>query len=238
MTMISNKNTTLILGSGLLCDSEIWAYLTEQLSDIAQIRLAETQQDDNLSAMAKRLLNSAPPRFAYAGFSMGGYLGFELLRQAPHRIDKLALLSTTAQPDTAEHIQLREMFIELTQQNNFEQAVNRNLTLFLTPPFNNDPQLRNTLQSMAKRIGPQAYIRQLNLIINRPDSRPLLRDIKIPTSIICGREDQLTPITKHQEIAMQITHAQLHVINNARHFIILEQPQVVADILRNWMTNF
>jgi len=237
MTVLSDKNTTLFLGSGLLCDSQIWAYLTEQLSDIAQIQLADTQQDDTLSAMAKRLLDSAPARFAYVGFSMGGYLGFELLRQAPHRIDKLALLSTTAQPDTIEHTQLREMFIDLTQQNCFEQAVNRNLSLFLTPNFSDDSRLHDTLQSMAKRIGPQAYIRQLNLIINRPDSRPMLQDIKVPTSIICGRDDQLTPIAKHQEMAMQINNAQLHVINNARHFITLEQPQVVAGILRNWLTN-
>jgi len=238
MNAESNNKPTLILGSGLLCDAEIWAFTAEHLSDIAQVQLADTLQDDNLPAMAERLLDTAPSHFAYAGFSMGGYLGFELLRRAPQRITRLALLSTTAQPDSVEHIQLREMLIELTRQNCFEQAVERNLSLFLTPPFNGDKQRQDVMLAMAKRVGPQAYIRQQKLIVNRPDSRPILQDINIPTCIICGRDDQLTPIAKHQEMAERISNAQLHVLNNARHFITFEQPRAVTDLLRNWLSDF
>ena len=237
MNTESDKKPTLILGPGLLCDAEIWAFAVEQLSDIVQVQLADTQQDDNLPAMAKRLLDTAPRQFAYAGFSMGGYLGFELLRQAPQRISRMALLSTTAQPDTVENIQLREMFIELTEQNCFEKAVERNLSLFLTPPFNGDEQRQNVMLAMAKRVGPQAYVRQQTLIINRPDSRSILQKINVPTCIVCGRDDQLTPIAKHQEMAELISNAQLHVLDDARHFITLEQPRAVTNLLRNWLLN-
>ncbi|WP_455366206.1 alpha/beta fold hydrolase, partial [Kaarinaea lacus] len=184
MTTKRKNKTALILGPGLMSDVEVWEPQAENLSDIADIQIADTLQDDNLPAMARRLLEKAPPIFMYAGFSMGGYLGFELLRQAPERISKLALLSTTAQPDPVEHTQLREMFIEMTEQDRFEEAVASNLSLLLTPEFNNDDQQRGAMTAMAKRVGPKAYIRQLKLTINRPDSRPTLSDVRVPTCII------------------------------------------------------
>jgi len=237
MKQDTNKTRTLILGPGLLCDADIWKHAQERLADLADIHVANTLQDDNIADMARRLLTTAPPTFAYAGFSMGGYLGFELLRQAPERISKLALLSTTAQPDPVEHTQLREMFIEMTKQDCFEEAVARNLSLFLTPEYDNDDQRRNYLTAMAKRTGPEVYVRQLTAIINRVDSRATLSDIRVPTCIVCGRDDQLTPIAKHLEIAEQIPSAQLHILNYARHFITIEQPQAVTALLHNWVMN-
>jgi len=237
MTTKTNSKTALILGPGLLCDGDVFAHQVERLADLADIQIADTRQDDNLPDMAKRLLEMAPPTFAYAGFSMGGYLGFELLRQAPERISKLALLSTTAQPDPVEHTQLREMFIEMTKEGRFEQAIERNLSLYLSPKFNNDEPQRNNMIAMAKRVGPEAYVRQLTIIVNRPDSRSTLSDIQIPTCIISGRQDQITTIAKHEEMANLIVNAQLHILNDARHFITLEQPLAVTGLLRNWIMN-
>ncbi|MGD8560500.1 MAG: alpha/beta hydrolase [Gammaproteobacteria bacterium] len=229
------KKPTLVLGSGLLCDAKIWIHQRKQLSDFARIQIADTFQDDNLQAMALRLLDSAPPTFMYAGFSMGGYLGFELFRQAPDRISRLALLSTTARPDAEKHIKLRKQFIEMTLRGEFEQAVTQNLDIYLNPEMANDSVWREQIGAMARKVGPDVYMRQLHAIVNRPDSASLLPSIDVPTLIICGCNDQLTTVTRHQEMAEHIPDAQLHILDNARHFITLEQPETVTSLLGNWI---
>jgi pimeloyl-ACP methyl ester carboxylesterase len=235
MARNTDKNPALVLGPGLLCDEQVWAHQLKHFDDLADIHVADTIHDDNLVNMAARMLANAPPTFMYAGFSMGGYLGFELFRQAPERITRLALLSTTARPDTEKHIQLRRRFSEMTARGEFENAVAQNLDIYLNPSMPNDSIWREQITAMARRVGPDAYVRQLSAIINRPDSTSMLTNIQVPTVIICGRNDQLTTLTRHREMAKYIPKAQLHIVDDARHFISIERPETVTALLRAWM---
>src|SRR5215469_18912975 len=111
--------TPLILLPGLLCDAALWGPQTAALADIADMSVADLTQADSMAAMAEAVLGAAPPKFALAGLSMGGYVAFEVMRRAPERVERLALLDTSARPDTPEHKRARRELMALAQRGEF-----------------------------------------------------------------------------------------------------------------------
>lgn len=228
--------TPLILLPGLLCDAGLWAHQTRHLSDIAAPRVADLSQDESVEAMAARVLAEAPPSFALGALSMGGYVAFAILRAAPHRVSRLALLDSSAWPDTHEQATRRKILMQLAQRGQFKGVTPRLLPLLVHPDRIAEQPLADEVMAMAERVGLDAFLRQQRAIMARPDSRPELGRISVPTMVICGRQDALTPLERSQEIAAGIKGARLAVIEECGHLSTMERPQAVTALLRLWLT--
>jgi pimeloyl-ACP methyl ester carboxylesterase len=230
------NKTPLLLLPGLLCDAALWRGQIDDLTDIAEPVVADLTHDDSVTAMARTVLAMAPPRFALAGLSMGGYVAQEILRQAPERVLRLALLDTSARPDTAEQSARRRGLIELAERGEFKGVTPRLLPVFLHPARLTDRPLTEAVMAMAERVGKEAFLRQQRAIIGRIDSRPSLAAIKCPALVLCGREDQLTPLELSEEIAGLIPGAHLQIVENCGHLSTMERPWEVSVLLRQWLT--
>ncbi|HEV2264796.1 MAG TPA: alpha/beta fold hydrolase [Stellaceae bacterium] len=231
------RKTPLVLLPGLLCDAALWHGQVAGLADVADSWVADLTRDDSLVAMARRVLQAAPPKFALAGLSMGGYCAFEVMRQAPERVLRLTLLDTGARADTPEQISRRRGLIELAEKGEFKGVTPRLLPLFVHPDRLNDKALTSAVTSMAERVGRDAFLRQQKAIIDRVNSRASLATIRCPTLVLCGREDILTPPALAAEIAAGIPGARLDLIDHCGHLSTLERPEAVTAELRQWLTD-
>jgi len=225
----------LVLVPGLTCSARLWAPQIEALWPFGPVMVADHRRDASMDGIAKRILSSAPPRFALAGLSMGGYIALEVVRQAPERVARLALLDTSARADSPEQAQKRRDFIDLAERGRFLGVTDALLPLLLHPSHLGDASLVATVKAMAKTVGKEAFIRQERAIMGRPDSRPLLAQIRCPTLVACGRQDALTPLDRHEEIAAAVPGARLEVIADCGHLSTLEQPQAVNAALARWL---
>ena len=227
--------TPLLLLPGLLCDRALWEPQLAGLADIAEMTVGNLTRDDSLAGMARSVLAAAPPRFALAGLSMGGYASFEIMRQAPERVERLALLDTSARPDRREQTQDRLELIKQAEQGNFKGVTPRLLPRWVHPSRVSDPELVRTITEMTQRVGREAFVRQQTAIVNRPDSRPGLSRIHCPTLVLCGHEDAATPVELHRERAADIANARLVIVPECGHLSTLERPDTVNTELRRWL---
>lgn len=226
---------TLVLVPGLACTERLFEAQIAALSGNRNIVVADHGQDDSISAIAARLLKDAPERFALAGLSMGGYVALEVMRQAPERVKRLALLDTSARPDTPEASRDRERLIALTQGGRYEDAIPATWPRVVHPDHQFDKALQEVVFGMARETGPEAYIRQQRAIMGRIDSRPLLPGIEIPTLVLVGDEDAITPPEIAREMAEMVEWASLTVIPRSGHLSTLEQPERVTHALNLWL---
>lgn len=224
----------LLLLPGLLCDAGLWAPQAEALADVAEVQVADLTQDDRVEAMAARVLAQAPARFALAGLSMGGYVAFEILRQAPERVSRLALLDTTAAPDSPERALQRRRSLAILKRGRFLGVTQQLLPTLVHPRHVHGP-VGQAVQAMAQRVGPEAYRRQQTAILHRPDSRPLLPTLTPPTLVLGGADDALTPPAVVQALAAAIPRAQLHTLPDCGHLPTLEQPEATSALMRHWL---
>jgi pimeloyl-ACP methyl ester carboxylesterase len=226
----------LVLVPGLLCDAALWAPQIAALRDVAEPWVPDTTRHDSFAAMAEALLAEAPPGpFALAGLSMGGYVALEVMRQAPARVRGLALLDTNAHADSPEKRQARLDFIALTRRGRFLGVTDALLPMLVHPDRLEDRSLVDTIKGMAKRIGAEAFVRQERAIMDRVDSRPHLGGIRCPTLVLCGRDDRLTPVEAHREIAAAIPGAELAIVDHCGHLTTLERPDEVDAAMRRWL---
>ena len=225
----------LLLLPGLLCDAALWRFQREALVDIAEVTVADLTQSDSIEGMARDALAAAPARFAVAGLSMGGYVALEIMRQAPERVSHLALLDTSGRADTPELTERRKALIELANRGKFKGVTPRLLPQLLHKDHQ-FPPLSTIVIDMAQRIGQPAFIRQEIAIMNRQDSRPFLKDIVVPTLVLVGADDQLTPVTVNEELADGIRGAEFQVIARCGHLSTLEKPDVVNRAMFDWLT--
>lgn len=226
----------LLLIPGLLCDGRLWQHQLAALADAADMTVGDHSTHDNLYEIAATLLTKAPPRFAVAGLSMGGYIAFELLRQAPERITHLALINTAARPDSPEKRQRRLDFMALATRGRFRGVSHALLPLLIHRDRLDDRELAGTVSAMARDSGVEAYLRESRAIVDRPDSVPMLSGIACPTVVIGGLQDQLTPPECQQEIADGIAGAELILLDRCGHLAPLEHPQAVNAALRKLLT--
>jgi pimeloyl-ACP methyl ester carboxylesterase len=189
-----------------------------------------------MAAIAARILADAPPRFALAGLSMGGYIAFAMLRLAPERIAKLALLDTSARPDTAEQSAAREKFIAMAEAGKLSEVVDTLTPRFLHRSRHNDATLKRVVRDMSADTGPEAFVRQQKAIKSRPDSRPLLAGIRCPSLVVVGDGDELTPPELSKEICAGISGARLVVVPECGHLSTVEKPDAVNAALAEWLS--
>lgn len=225
----------LLLLPGLLCDRALWLEQITALDDIATTMVADLTQDDSMEGMAHRVLAAAPGRFALAGLSMGGYLAQQIVREAPERVSRLAVLDTSARADTSEQSSRRRGLIELAEKGDFKGVTPRLLPVFLHPDRLADAALTGAVTAMTERVGKDAFVRQERAIMGRIDNRPHLPRISCPTLVLCGREDTLTPLALHEEIAALVPGARLEVVEECGHLSTMERPAQVSAALRRWL---
>jgi pimeloyl-ACP methyl ester carboxylesterase len=227
---------TLVLLPGLLNTRRVFERQIADLADIADSIVPELWHHDSIGAMAQATLDAAPERFALGGFSMGGYVCFEILRRAPERVERLALMDTQAIPDTPEASARRRGFIEQTRLGRFHGVQPSLLPTIVHRSRLDDQSVVQPILDMAAEVGADGFCREQTAMIARPDSRPLLVDIDIPTVVIVGRQDQGTPLARAREMATDIANARLVIIEDCGHMAPLEKPAEVSAALRRWLT--
>ena len=227
--------TPVVLVPGLLCSSEIFAPQIPALWPFGPVTIASTLEGQGIGEVAASILKDAPPRFALAGISMGGYICFEIVRQARKRVLKLALIDTSARPDTAEQTAGRRASLEHARAAGFLPTALDNLTNLLHPSRRSDRRFREINRRMALTVGLQGFARQLEIAISRPDSRPDLAAIDVETLVIVGDCDPVTPLECSQELAASISSAKLKVIPDCGHLSPIEQPGLVSEALTHWL---
>jgi pimeloyl-ACP methyl ester carboxylesterase len=226
----------LLLVPGLLCDHRLWQPQVEGLVHSANCVIADVTKADSISAMASAAVARMPPgRFAVAGLSMGGYVALEIARASPDRLSGLALLDTNARPDSSQATDDRRRMMKLAETD-FERVVNALIPKLLVPAHQRDARLVAIVKAMAAAAGKEAYCRQQNAIIGRPDSRPHLANIRCPTLVMCGREDAITPVALHEEMAKGIAGSRLVIAGECGHLSTLEQPRMVTLNLIHWLS--
>ncbi len=225
----------ILLVPGLVSSPRIFAPVVPALWRLGPVTVANHIRDDNMGTIARRILAEAPPRFALAGHSMGGYIAFEIMRQAPERVAKLALINTQARPDTAEATVRRRGQIARAQAGEFRAILDELFPGFVHPSRRGNAGLRQLVHDMGDDIGPEAFVRQQTAIMGRPDSRPTLAWIKCPTLVLSGDEDNTIPNSLSVEMADGIHGAKLTILSHCGHLPQVEQPTATADALVEWM---
>ena len=219
---------------GLICDARLWRDVIDGLADTVAPIVADLRLDETIAGMAARTLAAAPPRFALAGLSMGGYVALEIMRQAPERVTHLALFDTSARADTEERRETRRKGIEMIGQGKFI-GVSRGLLGSLLAPHHLGTPLADEVQAMSERVGGEVYTRQQKAIMNRVDSVPLLKDIAVPTLVGVGALDKMTPPELAEEMADLIPGAELVRFPDAAHLPTMENPGPVLEAMKSWL---
>jgi pimeloyl-ACP methyl ester carboxylesterase len=227
---------TLVLLPGLLNTGRVFKHQIEALTDIADCVVPELWHHETIGAMAEATLALAPPTFALVGFSMGGYVAFELMRRAPERVERLALMDTQATPDSAESTKRRRALLDQTKIGRFHGVQRTLLPQLVHSRHITDDAVTQPIFDMAEEVGADGFVRQQRAIIDRADSRHTLVDIDIPTVVIVGRQDQVTPLPRSQEMAADIADSRLVVLEECGHMSPLEKPVEVTAALRRLLS--
>ena len=217
--------TPFLLVPGLNCDARVYAGVAQALWPFGPVTVANHQTGSTVEAIARAILADAPPKFALIG---------EILRQAPDRVLKLGLLGTTARPDSEESTANRRRMIALAQKGRFIEAIEQTFPKSVHAENAGNSDLYAIHRGMAEANGPKIYEQQQEAIIARPDSRSLLGTIRVPTLIVVGEGDQITPPEAAREMHEGIPRSKLLVVPRAGHLALLEQPEPVHTALREW----
>ncbi|WP_299626332.1 alpha/beta fold hydrolase [Pelagibius sp.] len=227
----------LLLLPGMMCDARLFAPQISDLDDIAEIRVGDLGGAETISEIARQVLEAAPwPRFALAGLSMGGIVAMEVMRQAPERVERLALLDTNHRAEAPDRQALRQPQIERAVGGALRRVLIEEMKpLYLAPQSRDDETILNTVLDMALDLGAEVFVRQSTALRDRPDQSATLRAAEVPTLVLCGACDNLCPVERHLEIAALLPRARLEIIPEAGHLPTLERPAETSAALRRWL---
>lgn len=227
----------LVLLPGTLCSAALFAHQVEHLADIAAPRVIDVHLQDTLPAVARYVLEQVDGQFAAVGLSYGGIVAFELWRQAPERIVKLALLNTNPRAASAEMRQRQQRFVGMAHGGEFRSITTDFLKdAMLHPDHRQNRALRDLVLRMAEQIGVQGFVNTVKAQLARPDSLPDLPRITCPTLVLSGCEDTVVPAAVHIEMVNALPNARLVMVERCGHLSALEQPEIVTAALRDWLT--
>lgn len=229
------ENLPIVLVPSLNGSARLYAPQIAELWRLGPVTIADHTRDDSMAAIARRILDTAPPRFRYVGLSMGGYLAFEIMRQAPARVAKMAILDTSARADVPEIVELRKERIALAKSGRFEEVIETTWEPLVHPSLRVGTPLKSIHVAMCRDVGPEAYVRQQTACMTRIDSRPMLASIRCPTLMIVGAQDEPTPPELAEEIAGGIPGARLVKVPECGHFSTIERPEIVTRELVDFL---
>ena len=224
-----------ILIAGQLLTADLWAPQVEALGGRYALTVADQASHDTIAGMAAAILEDAPERVSVVGHAMGAFVAFEMLRQAPARVDRLVLMSTLASADGPAQTARRESYLRLVEAGRFDEVVEERLPILLSPRRRSDAALVASARAMAAATGPDAFLRQQRAIMSRPDSRPSLAAIPCPTLILCGRQDGIVTADHQAEMRDAIPGARLEILEDCGHLMTLEQPDRVNALLGEFL---
>ncbi|MDB5847241.1 MAG: alpha/beta hydrolase [Rhodoferax sp.] len=240
----TTAGTTLMLLPGLLCDQAVWAAQCAALASRAVCVVPHYGLRDSLEAMARQVLELAPSfRFALAGHSMGGRVALEVVRLAPERVERLALLDTGFQPiaggaDGERERSQRHALLEKARTLGM-RAMGEAWAAGMVHPARLENRLRGEVfEQVLEMIGrstPDVFAAQINALLARPDAMPVLGRIAVPTLLLCGRQDTWSPLARHVEMAELIPGARLAVVEESGHMTPMERPVEVGQHLADWL---
>jgi pimeloyl-ACP methyl ester carboxylesterase len=220
---------------GLNCSARLYTHQLPALWRYGPVMVADHTRHDSMKGIGESILAAAPPHFALIGLSMGGYIAFELMRQAPERIARLALLDTGSRADTPEQTERRNKLIGLARTGRFNEVNDVLYPLMVHRSRHGDAALRQEIDAMAEEVGPDGFVRQQTALMHRPDSRPGFGAIRCPTLVLVGDADALTPPELSDEIAAGIAGAKRVTIPECGHMSTMEKPDAVNRALVEWM---
>lgn len=230
-----SETTPTVLVPGLASSSRIWLPVLPVLWTFGPVTVVNHSRDDSMGAIARRILKDAPQRFALAGHSMGGYIAFEIMRQAPERVIRLALLNTQARLDTPEVTARRRDQIEKAKDGKLQEVMEAVFPLLVHPSRVNDAMLKQLKTDMASDTGAQGFINNQTAMLGRADSLPTLTAIRCPTMVLTSDQDLLISNERSKEMAEGIRDACLVTIPECGHLSQAERPAAVSEALADWM---
>ncbi len=224
-----------MLVPGLLCTEDLFAPQVAGLADVVDVVVGDHTRHDSMTAIAADILEHVPKRFVLGGLSMGGYIAFEMLRQAPERVQALILMDTNARADREQQKQERQAMVELGVSEGLDPVLDAFVPLMVHPDRLSDTSLIGCIRQMGYDTGVEAYTRQQVAIIGRRDNRKFLGQIDCPTVVIVGAQDVVTPAKVAQEMANGIAGARLEIVPECGHLPTLEKPDIITGIVRNFL---
>lgn len=236
----ASRDLSLILVPGLLCNAHVWSGQLDALADLAALHVADHGMLDSLPDMARRILEQAPARFAIAGHSMGGRVALEVFRLAPERVLGIALMDTGYQPlppgAAGEAEKAGRFDLLATAQREGMRAMARRWVQGMVHPARlTDHALIEGILDMFESRSAEVYAAQIRALLSRPDGTPLLAQIRCPALVLCGHEDQWSPVARHQEMAQSIPGSMFVDIPECGHMSTLERPEAVSEAMRAWL---
>lgn len=232
--MSSPTSMPILLIPGLNCSARLFQHQIPMLWKYGPVTVCDHRLSDSVEGLASAILESAPERFALAGLSLGGFVALEILRRSPERVDRVALLATSARPDSAPERQVREQRLEIARAGRYLEIPPLHYARNVHPSRQVDDALRATHRTMTEEVGINGYFSQQQLIGSRPDARAGLRNIQCPTLIVVGDTDMITPPEHAEEMAAEIPNSRLVVIPECGHLCTLERPDAVTAALQTW----
>ena len=225
----------LVLIPGMMCDARLFGPQIEAFSANRPVQIAEIRSHDSIAELARTVLISAPLRFALAGLSMGGIVAMEIMAQAPERIAKLALLDTNPRAELPEVAAGRQPQMDRVAAGDLLAVMRDEMKPNYLADGPDRTSILDLCMKMALALGPEAFLRQSRALRDRPDQQDTLRQVAVPTLILCGREDRLCPVDRHELMRDLVPDSQLEIVDGAGHVPTLEQPKKTTDAMLRWL---
>ena len=220
---------------GMMCDERIFSPQIEELSQNLAVTIADISNFSSVSELASDVLKKAPKSFSLLGHSMGGIVAMEIYSQEPKRIEKLILMDTNPKAELDEVKLKREPQIKEVNKGKLLEVMRDEMKPNYLAESENKRSVLNVCMDMALTLGPDVFINQSRALQSRLDQQNTIQSIKIPVLIMCGSEDKLCPVERHEMMHNMISDSDLIIINNAGHMPTLEQPRETTEVIKEWL---
>lgn len=227
--------TPIIFLPGMMCDARLFSHQIATFSAERVVQLAPLTQHETMDALAQAVLDNAPPRFALAGLSMGGLVAMEIMRQTPERVTHLALIDTNPMAELAEVSARRAPQIAKVRAGQLRSVMRDEMKPNYLSDGPHQGAILDLCMTMAEALGPAVFERQSHAIQSRLDQQETLRSVEVPTLIMCGEDDSLCPIERHELMHDLVRDSNLKIISGAGHLPTLEQPELTTEALARWL---
>jgi pimeloyl-ACP methyl ester carboxylesterase len=229
-------NKPLLLLPGMMCDARLFAPQIASLSASVPLMTLPLNNESTVTALAAHVLQHAPPQFALCGLSMGGIVAMEVIRQAPERVERLALLDTNPLAELPEKAAVREPQIQSALNGNLRGIMRDEMKPHYLSDGPDRQRILDLCMAMAESLGPDVFERQSRALQSRPDQTATLQNVTVPTLVLCGEADALCPVERHELMHSLVPQSQLKVIASAGHLPTLEQPEATSQALMEWLS--
>lgn len=226
--------TPLVLITGMMCDAQLWGDLPGRFAR-RMIVHAPCSEAESIEALARLILADAPPRFALAGLSMGGIVAMEIVRQAPERVERLALLDTNPFAETEAVRARRQPQIDRAMAGELASVMRDEMKPLYLAPGPRKAAVLDLCLDMALELGPEVFARQSRALRDRPDQSETLKRFAAPALVLMGRHDQLCPLDRHEAMHRMMPQSRLVIIDGAGHLPPLEQPEPTFAAIQTWL---